>query len=195
MLEVWTDGACSGTPGPGGWGWLTKDGRQDSGFDPSTTNQRMEMMAALKAIMALRDEPGLVIVSDSAYVVNCFKDRWYVGWMNNGWRSSKGGAVANRDLWEMLVPLVLELGVAFRKTSGHSTDEWNNKVDKLCVAAKKAGQGIVETPKRTRKKVTKIEPWLTVIIRAAVGQAPMNLTDVDCPDEVRAEVKRILMEG
>jgi len=74
-LEVWTDGACSGNPGPGGWAWATQDGRQDSGGEARTTNQRMEIRAALEAVRAL---PGpLVVVSDSTYVVNCFRDGWW----------------------------------------------------------------------------------------------------------------------
>ena len=81
-LEVWTDGACSGNPGPGGWAWATRDGRQDSGGEPATTNQRMEIRAALEAVRAL---PGpLVVVSDSTYVVNCFRDGWWRGWLASG---------------------------------------------------------------------------------------------------------------
>src|SRR3954463_4432885 len=74
-LEVWTDGACSGNPGPGGWAWATRDGRQGAGGEARTTNQRMEIRAALEAVRALRGP--LVVVSDSTYVVNCFRDAWW----------------------------------------------------------------------------------------------------------------------
>ena len=100
--EVWTDGACSGNPGPGGWAWAVPDGRQAAGGAPVTTNQRMEIQAALEAVRAL---PGpLVVVSDSTYVVNCFRDGWWRGWLARGWiELSAKKPVANRDLWEPLV--------------------------------------------------------------------------------------------
>ena len=133
-LWVWTDGACSGNPGPGGWAWATEDGRQDSGGSPLTTNQRMEIQAALEAVRAL-DGP-LVVVSDSTYVVNCFRDRWYQGWLARGWLTSAKKPVANRDLWEPLVTTVRDRGdVSFRWVKGHSGDPMNDLVDALAVAA------------------------------------------------------------
>jgi ribonuclease HI len=130
--EVWTDGACSGNPGPGGWAWAVPDGRQDSGSAPVTTNQRMEIQAALEAVRAL---PGpLVVVSDSTYVVNCFRDGWWRGWLARGWTNSQRKPVANRDLWEPLVQLVNERGdVTFRWVKGHSGDPMNDLVDRLAV--------------------------------------------------------------
>ena len=134
-LSVWTDGACSGNPGPGGWAWATKDGRQGSGGAPLTTNQRMEIQAALEAVRALDDGP-LVVVSDSTYVVNCFRDRWWQGWLARGWTTSAKKPVANRDLWEPLVTAVRERGdVSFRWVKGHSGDPMNDLVDSLAVAA------------------------------------------------------------
>lgn len=133
--EVYTDGACSGNPGPGGWAWATADGRQASGGDPHTTNQRMEITAALEAVRALADSP-LIVVSDSTYVVNCFRDRWWRGWLDRGWVTSARKPVANRDLWEPLVTLVTERGdVSFRWVKGHSGDPMNDRVDALAVAA------------------------------------------------------------
>jgi ribonuclease HI len=133
-LSVWTDGACSGNPGPGGWAWATEDGRQDSGGSPLTTNQRMEIQAALEAVRALAGP--LVVVSDSTYVVNCFRDRWYEGWLARGWLTSAKKPVANRDLWEPLVSTVLDRGdVSFRWVKGHSGDPMNDLVDQLAVAA------------------------------------------------------------
>jgi ribonuclease HI len=131
-LEVWTDGACSGNPGPGGWAWATRDGRQDSGGEARTTNQRMEIRAALEAVRAL---PGpLVVVSDSTYVVNCFRDGWWKGWIARGWLTSAKKPVVSRDLWEPLVTLVNERGdVTFRWVKGHSGDEMNDLVDALAV--------------------------------------------------------------
>jgi ribonuclease HI len=136
-LEVWTDGACSGNPGPGGWAWATRDGRRDSGGEPGTTNQRMEIRAALEAVRAL-DGP-LVVVSDSTYVVNCFRDGWWKGWLARGWVTSAKKPVVSRDLWEPLITAVNERGdVSFRWTKGHSGDEMNDLVDKLAVEQSKA---------------------------------------------------------
>ena len=105
-IDVYTDGACSGNPGPGGWAWATRDGRQGSGGEPNTTNQRMELRAMLEALRHL--EGPLVVHSDSTYVVNCFNDRWYEGWLARSWRNSQRKPVANRDLWEPLVELYLD---------------------------------------------------------------------------------------
>ena len=143
--EVWTDGACSGNPGPGGWAWATKDGRQASGGAAHTTNQRMEIQAALEAVTAL-DGP-LVVVSDSTYVVNCFRDDWWRGWLARGWTTSAKKPVANRDLWEPLVDAVRERGsVTFRWVKGHSGDAMNDLVDQLAVeAARTVGETRVRT--------------------------------------------------
>jgi ribonuclease HI len=135
-LEVWTDGACSGNPGPGGWAWATRDGRQASGPAAVTTNQRMEIQAALEAVTALPGE--LVVVSDSTYVVNCFRDAWWRGWLARGWVNSAKKPVANRDLWEPLVAAVRDRGdVDFRWVKGHSGDPMNDLVDRLAVEAGK----------------------------------------------------------
>ena len=131
---VYTDGACSGNPGPGGWAWAVADGRQDAGGAAHTTNQRMEIQAALEAVRALPERP-LVVVSDSTYVVNCFRDRWWQGWQTRGWVTSARTPVASRDLWEPLVELVTATGdVTFRWVKGHSGDPMNDLVDRLAVA-------------------------------------------------------------
>jgi ribonuclease HI len=137
VLEVYTDGACSGNPGPGGWAWATADGRRASGGEPHTTNQRMEITAALEAVRAL---PGpLLVVSDSTYVVNCFRDRWWQGWLSRGWQTSARKPVANRDLWEPLVEVVrAREDIGFRWVKGHSGDPMNDLVDALAVEAGRA---------------------------------------------------------
>ena len=133
-LEVYTDGACSGNPGPGGWAWAVSDGRQGSGGETPSTNQRMEIRAALEAVRSL-SEP-LMVVSDSTYVVRCFHDGWWRRWQQNDWVNSAKKPVANRDLWEPLVGLVAERGdVAFRWVKGHSGDPMNDLADQLAVAA------------------------------------------------------------
>lgn len=132
--EVYTDGACSGNPGPGGWAWVLEDGRQASGGEAPSTNQRMEIRAALEAVRTL---PGpLLVVSDSTYVVTCFRDGWWRRWQANGWLTSAKKPVANRDLWEPLVALVEDRGdVAFRWVKGHSGHPLNDLADRLAVAA------------------------------------------------------------
>lgn len=136
---VYTDGACSGNPGPGGWAWAIQGGLFASGAEAHTTNQRMEIAAALEALRAL-SEP-LEIVSDSTYVVNCFKQRWYDGWLANGWKNSQRKPVANRDLWEPFIELALARKTTFRWVKGHGTDPMNNLVDELAVAAARSGRG------------------------------------------------------
>ncbi len=131
---VYTDGACSGNPGPGGWAWAIDHERYASGSERPSTNQRMEIRAALEAVTALSGP--LVVVSDSTYVVNCFRDKWWAGWLDRGWTTSQKKPVANRDLWEPLVRAVTERGdVAFQWVKGHSGHEMNDLVDRLAVAA------------------------------------------------------------
>ncbi len=128
---VYTDGACSGNPGPGGWAWAVPDGPFASGGAPLTTNQRMELSAVLDAITTL-DHP-LDVISDSTYVVNCFRDRWWEGWIARDWKNSQRKPVANRDLWEPLVEAVRNGDVVFRWVKGHSGDKWNDFADALAV--------------------------------------------------------------
>jgi len=134
MTIAYTDGACSGNPGPGGWAWAIPGGEYASGPESHTTNQRMEITAALEAVKAL---PGqLEVVSDSTYVVNCFRDKWYIGWKSRDWKNSQRKPVANRDLWEPLIELVLARGdVTFRWVKGHGDDPMNDLVDRLAVEA------------------------------------------------------------
>ncbi|MBW4029103.1 MAG: ribonuclease HI [Acidobacteria bacterium] len=131
-----TDGSCRGNPGPGGWAWAS--GRDDyaSGADARTTNQRMEVIAVIEALRA-NPEGTVEIVSDSTYVVKCFHDRWHAGWLRRGWKNSQGQPVANRDLWEVLIPLVLDVEreVHFSWVKGHSGDVMNDFVDALATEA------------------------------------------------------------
>jgi ribonuclease HI len=136
---VYTDGACSGNPGPGGWAWATapRGERNESGGEPSTTNQRMELTAVLNALRTLGVEEGSIeVVSDSQYVVKCFNESWWEGWIRRGWKNSQRQPVANRDLWEPLIALVRERGnISFRWVRGHNGDPMNDLVDALAVAA------------------------------------------------------------
>ena len=138
---VYTDGACSGNPGPGGWAWAVEDGQFASGAAAHTTNQRMELNAALEAVTTL--DGSVEVVSDSTYVVHCFRDKWWEGWIKRGWLNSQKKPVANRDLWEPLIETYRARGdVTFRWVKGHDTDPMNDLVDRLAVEAalKQAGR-------------------------------------------------------
>jgi ribonuclease HI len=139
VITVYTDGACSGNPGPGGWAWAVAPELQPSasGGERSTTNQRMELHAVIDALRTLgvADAGPIEVVSDSTYVVNCFRDRWWVRWQRNGWRNAKKQPVANADLWRELVELVNGNDVRFRWVKGHSGDPLNDAVDAMAVAA------------------------------------------------------------
>ena len=138
MITVYTDGACSGNPGPGGWAWaVAPDGEPNaSGGEPTTTNQRMELRAALEALRTLAPSGEKIrVVSDSLYVVKCFTDKWYVKWERNGWRNSKREPVANADLWKPLIEFERTGNVEWGWVKGHSGDRLNDLVDRLAVAA------------------------------------------------------------
>lgn len=136
-VTIYTDGACSGNPGPGGWGAvLMYDDtiKEISGGETMTTNNRMEIMGVIQALEGLKRPCLARVHSDSAYVINCFKDRWYVSWERNGWRNSKKQPVENRDLWERLIGESRRHRVEWIKVKGHSNDKWNNRCDELARA-------------------------------------------------------------
>ena len=145
VITVYTDGACRGNPGRGGWAWAVPGGRFASGAEPATTNQRMEITAALEALRTLTADGAsdVDVVSDSTYVVNCFKDRWWQGWQRRNWKNSQNKPVANRDLWEPLIELAVssESNVTWRWVKGHSGDPWNDRVDELATMAADRGWG------------------------------------------------------
>jgi ribonuclease HI len=139
---VYTDGSCLGNPGRGGWAWAVPDGPYASGAEDRSTNQRMEVTAVLRALQSLKGP--LLVMSDSTYVVNCFRDRWWEGWRRRGWRNSAGKPVANRDLWEPLLDAALDpaRSVRFGWVKGHSGDEMNDRVDLLATEAAAAQVGV-----------------------------------------------------
>ena len=139
--KVYTDGACRGNPGPGGWGWVVPNGPWANGFDPDTTNQRMELYAVLDALRTI--EGPVEVVSDSTYVVNCFRDGWWKGWLKRDWKNAKKEPVANRDLWEPLIDLYRsrEDEITFTWVKGHAGDEYNDIADRLAVEASHTGVG------------------------------------------------------
>jgi ribonuclease HI len=149
-ITIYTDGACSGNPGPGGWAAIIIENGQErelSGAEPSTTNQRMELRAPLEALASLAGRRRVAVYSDSAYVVNCFRDRWHVRWRQNGWQNAQKKPVENRDLWERLIALAERHDVEWHKVAGHSGDPLNERADRLAreaidrmLAARRAGE-------------------------------------------------------
>lgn len=137
-IIVYTDGACSHNPGPGGWGVILifQEHRKElSGFEAETTNQRMELMAAIKALEALKEPCIVRLHSDSAYLINCFQQGWYKKWVQNGWRNSKNQAVENQDLWRRLLELTSIHQVEWIKVKGHADDRLNQRADELATSA------------------------------------------------------------
>jgi len=133
-VTVYCDGACSGNPGPGGWAALIIDDgaeREVSGSDAHTTNQRMEIRAALEGLGAIDGRRRVHVYSDSAYVVNCFRDRWWERWERTGWIGANRQPVANRDLWERLLAQTRRHEVQWHWVRGHSGDALNERVDTL----------------------------------------------------------------
>lgn len=139
---VYTDGSSLGNPGPGGWAWAVPNGPFASGAEAHSTNQRMEVTAVIRALEAI-DGP-VHVKSDSTYVVNCFRDRWWEGWKRRGWRNTAGKPVANQDLWEPLLELALDgrRPVQFSWVKGHSGNEMNDRVDILAVEAASSQHGV-----------------------------------------------------
>ena len=136
---LYTDGACSGNPGPGGWGalliWNGKE-KELSGGEPDTTNNRMEMQAVIEGLKALNRRCHVQIHSDSALIINAFTKGWIVSWLKNGWKKSDKKPVENRDLWEEMIREAEQHHVEWIKVKGHSDNELNNRVDRLAVEAR-----------------------------------------------------------
>jgi ribonuclease HI len=134
QVIIYTDGACSKNPGPGGWGAILQFGfhsKEISGFEPSTTNNRMELTAAVKALEALTEPCSATIHSDSAYLINTFQQGWLTKWQLNGWKTANKGQVENQDLWRKLLDLTGIHRVKWVKVKGHADNEFNNRCDKL----------------------------------------------------------------
>ena len=133
-IILYTDGACSGNPGPGGWGVvLIFNGieKELSGANPNTTNNVMEITAVIEGLKALKRPCNVNIYSDSAYVVNCFEKDWINNWIKNNWVNSKKEPVKNKELWLELYDLTKIHKVTFNKVKGHSNVKYNNRCDEL----------------------------------------------------------------
>ena len=137
-VDLYTDGACSGKPGAGGYGAiLIYRGieKEISGGEPSTTNNRMEIFAVIAGLRCLKESCDVTIYSDSAYTVNAFNEGWIQGWKTNGWKKADGKPVLNADLWLELLSLMEPHEIRFVKVKGHADNEYNNRCDALARAA------------------------------------------------------------
>lgn len=142
-IDMYTDGACSGNPGPGGWGvvLLYQGNKKElSGYQPETTNNRMELFAAIQGLAALREPCEVTLYSDSSYLINAFEKHWLDNWQRNGWKTSSKSPVENQDLWKLLLLHVKNHRVRFVKVKGHSDNAYNNRCDEMAVAAIRNGR-------------------------------------------------------
>ena len=146
-IEIFTDGACSGNPGPGGYGTILRFNditKELYGGDPKTTNNRMEMMAVIKGLQALKEPCEITLYSDSQYVINAITKGWAVGWKKRGWIKSDKKPALNSDLWEIILQLLAMHKVSFVWVKGHAGHPENERCDHLAVTgsqeAKKHGK-------------------------------------------------------
>jgi ribonuclease HI len=136
-ITIYTDGACSGNPGPGGWGavlvWNGVE-KELSGGEADTTNNRMELTAVITALAALKEPCAVALYSDSKYVVDAVDKGWVYGWQKKGWRKADKSPALNVDLWQALLPLLKTHTVTFHWVKGHADNDYNNRCDALAVA-------------------------------------------------------------
>lgn len=141
-MIYYTDGACSSKDNCGGWSCICVNGPIYYGYEENTTNNRMELLGVITALQhfSTQTEIGATVYTDSAYISNCFKDKWYVNWQKNSWKNASKQPVKNRDLWEQLIGLYENLKprmVIIAKVKGHDGDTYNEMCDKLAVKARK----------------------------------------------------------
>ena len=140
QVTIYTDGACSGNPGPGGWGAILMYGahkRELSGGEADTTNNRMELTAVIEALSCLKEPCVVELWSDSKYIIDGLSKGWPKGWRARGWVKSDKKPALNVDLWEQLLPLIQTHQVHYHWVKGHASNEKNNRCDQLAVAESK----------------------------------------------------------
>lgn len=139
-VDIFTDGACSGNPGPGGWGAILRFNgieKELSGGERETTNNRMEMTAVITALSALKERCEVTLYSDSKYIIDSVTKGWAVGWRARGWKKADKSPALNPDLWEKLLDLLDKHDVTFVWVKGHAGHPENERCDKLAVAESK----------------------------------------------------------
>ncbi len=152
-VELYTDGACSGNPGPGGWACILRSGTKVKklyGFEPATTNNRMELMAVIQGLEALTRPVKLLITTDSKYVMQAFTDGWLKNWKRRSWRTADGKAVKNQDLWERIDAAMGVHQVMWEWVKGHSGHPFNEEADALARLAIRESLGSNGQPSTQR---------------------------------------------
>ena len=137
QVEIFTDGSCSGNPGPGGWGAVLRFGGHEkelSGGESQTTNNRMELTAVIEALRALKEPCAVTLTTDSKYVCDSISKGWVYGWQKRGWRKGDGKPALNPDLWQQLLPLLEMHDVRLVWVKGHAGHPENERCDRLAVA-------------------------------------------------------------
>ena len=148
QVTIYTDGACSGNPGPGGWAAVLMYGNREkeiSGYVKSTTNNRMELFAVIQALRSLKESCDVTIYTASAYVAEAFLKSWITSWQKNDWKTNGKAEVKNQDLWKALLFEVNKHKVAFVRVKGHADNEYNNRCDKLA-------RGQIDTHTKMKEK-------------------------------------------
>ena len=133
-VNIYTDGACSKNPGPGGWAAILEFNgieKEISGYCEETTNNRMELTAAIQALKILKEKCVVELYSDSAYLINAFSNGWIYAWQRNGWKTSSKQPVENQDLWKLLINLGKEHKINYHKVKGHADHPYNNRCDQM----------------------------------------------------------------
>ena len=151
MIQIWTDGACSGNPGPGGWAFIIKSEKEDvrcSGGNKHTTNNIMELTSVIEAVKAIPEGTEAVLTSDSKYVISGITE-WIHGWINNNWKKSNGKDVLNKELWEVLFNETKKRKIEFVHVRGHQGNEMNEDCDKL----RQTNKGLKEEIDSLQKQV------------------------------------------
>ena len=136
-VTIYTDGACSGNPGPGGWGAILRYGEHEkelSGGHPETTNNRMELTAVIRALEALKEPCRVELYTDSRYIVDAIEKGWLYSWQKNGWRKADKKPALNVDLWQRILELFATHDVNLHWVRGHADNEYNNRCDALAVS-------------------------------------------------------------
>ena len=156
MIKIYCDGACSGNPGPGGWAAIIKNNnseREVTGICGMTTNQQMELMAAIGGLSAIIEEAQQVeIITDSEIIVNAFNKGWIDSWQRNGWRTSKKLPVKNKELWEKLITLTEKHQVKFTWTKSHNGDPYNERANALAQAKAQEAKNILPSLEETNNE-------------------------------------------
>lgn len=145
-ILLFADGACSGNPGPGGWGAILRSPAQNvekrmSGGERNTTNNRMELTAVIEGLKALKKPCNVTVTTDSRYVVDAFEKRWLLNWQKNGWRTASRQPVKNEDLWRALMDAMRPHRVQWQWIRGHAGHPENELADSLAVAARRSAAG------------------------------------------------------